>query len=267
MAVIKVLVVDDEPLARKRLTNLITHETDLALVGESGDGVDALAKIEALGPELLFLDIKMPGMSGLELGRSLRSEKPPYIIFTTAYTQYAVDAFSVDAVDYLLKPFDRERFHHAVDKARERLKDPTPISSGSNFDALLARLSELATGLSGQSAGRLAIKDGTRYKFLELADITHVHADGDYLNVHTVNGERSMIRERMQEMERRLANGSFVRVSRSVMLNLRHLKEMKPRQRGDYEFILKNGEHFASGTTYRSAIKKLIAELRREARA
>jgi two-component system LytT family response regulator len=262
--VIKVLVVDDEPLARKRLASLIAREPDLQLVGECGDGVDALAKIEALSPELLFLDIKMPGMSGLELGRSLRSERPPYIIFTTAYTQYAVDAFSVDAVDYLLKPFDRERFTQALDKARERLRGPLPIKRDTDLDGLVRQLSTLTAGSSGRTAGRLAIKDGTRFRFLELADITHVQADGDYLHVHTVSGERSMLRERMQELEHRLAGGSFVRVSRSVILNLRYLKEMRPRQRGDYEFILKSGEHFASGTTYRSAVKRLIAELRRE---
>ncbi|MGH8378222.1 MAG: LytR/AlgR family response regulator transcription factor, partial [Gammaproteobacteria bacterium] len=112
---IKVLVVDDEPLARKRVTSLVSREQDLQLIGESGDGLDALAKIRELGPDLLFLDIKMPGLSGLELSRSLRAEKPPYIIFTTAYGQYAVDAFAVDAIDYLVKPFDRERFRHAID--------------------------------------------------------------------------------------------------------------------------------------------------------
>jgi two-component system LytT family response regulator len=257
--------VDDEPLARKRLANLIAHEPDLELVGESGNGADALAKLEALGAELLFLDIKMPGMSGLELARSLRSEKPPYIIFTTAYAQYAVDAFSVDAVDYLLKPCDRERFSQALDKARARLRNPQPIAREAGLDALLAQLGTLTAGLTGRAAGRLAIKDGTRFKFLNLADITYVQADGDYLHVHTVNGERSMIRERMQELERRLAGGNFVRVSRSVILNLRHLKEMKPKQRGDYEFSLKNGERFASGTTYRAAVKQLITELRRNA--
>lgn len=261
---IKALVVDDEPLARKRLISLIGDEPDLQLVGESGDGVDALAKIEAFGPELLFLDIKLPGMSGLELSRSLHSERPPYIVFTTAYPQYAVDAFSMDAVDYLLKPFDRTRFAQALAKARERLHNPQPIEHGTGLDTLLGQLNALTAGLTGRSAGRLAIKDGSRFKFLELADITHIQADGDYLHVHTVNGERSMIRERMQQLERRLAGGSFVRVSRSVMLNLRHLKEMKPKQRGDYEFAMKNGEHFASGTTYRSVVKKLIADLRRD---
>jgi len=263
---IKVLVVDDEPLARKRLAGLIAHEADLTLVGESGDGKDARAKIAALAPELLFLDIKMPGMSGLELARSLHSEKPPYIIFTTAYAQYAVDAFSVDAVDYLLKPCDRERFSQALAKARERLRNPQPIARDMGLDVLLTQLGTLTASLSGRAAGRLAIKDGTRFKFLDLADITHIQADGDYLHVHTVNGERSMIRERMQELARRLAaGGSFVRVSRSVMLNLRHLKEMKPKQRGDYEFVLKNGERFASGSTYRAAVKQLITELRRNA--
>ena len=261
---IKVLVVDDEPLARKRLTSLIAREPDLGLVGESGDGVDARAKIEVLAPELVFLDIKMPGMSGLELGRALHRDKPPYIIFTTAYTQYAVDAFAVDAVDYLLKPFDRERFAQALAKVRERLRNPLPIERDTGLDALLGQLSTLTAGLAGGGADRLAIKDGTRFKFLELGEITHVQADGDYLHVHTANGERSMIRERMQEIERRLAGGMFVRISRSVMLNLNHVKEMKPRQRGDYEFTLKNGQQFASGTTYRETVRNLIAKLRRD---
>ncbi len=264
-AVSKVLIVDDEPLARKRVRDLLAAEADMQITGESGDGLDAYEKVQALKPDVLFLDIKMPGLSGLQLSRLLRTGKIPYIIFTTAYSEYAVEAFSVDAVDYLMKPFDRERFRQALTRARSRLAGSMPKAE--EWQHIIQQLSGLTAGLPTQPLERLTVKDGTRLKFLNLPDITHMHSDGDYLHIHTVSGEHAMIRERMHDMERRLAGDRFVRISRSVLVNLEHVKEIRPAMHGDYKFILPGSEPLSSGKTYRETIRELMIRFRGASRS
>ncbi len=260
---IKVLIADDEPLARKRIRDLMRHEQDLLLAGESGDGMDALAKVKQLSPDLVFLDIKMPGLSGLQLSRLLQADQPPYIIFTTAYGEHALEAFAVDAVDYLLKPFDKERFRQALDKIRTRLAHNAPVTtaSGSLHQAMPFTPPAPIPSLAPRASGRITVKDGSRLKFLNLEDITYMESEGDYLHIYTASGQRAMIRERVRHMAQRLEGWTFVRINRSVILNLDYVKEMKPRQRGDYEFLLRTGERFASGITYRSAVRRLLADV------
>ena len=257
---IKTLIVDDEPLARKRIRDLLAGEKDFEIVGEGGDGLDAYEKVRDLEPDLLFLDIKMPGLSGLQLSRMLRAGKMPFIIFTTAYSEHAVEAFGLEAVDYLMKPFDQERFHQALVKARSRVAGPAP--NAGEWQQIIQRLSELTAGLPAQPAERLSVKDGTRLKFFNLGDITHIHSDGDYLHIHTLGGERAMIRERMHTMEERLAGGRFLRISRSALINLDRVKEMRPTAHGDYEFILPGCEPLISGKTYRETVRRLLTQLR-----
>lgn len=257
---IKVLVIDDEPQARKRILDLLRGEPELKVVGESEDGQDALDCIRVLQPDLLFLDIRIPGLSGLELGRLIADNKPPYIIFTTAYGEHALEAFAVDAVDYLLKPFDEERFQEALHKARQRIASGTAPTR-----ADLERWTQTLAEFSSGAPERLVVKDGTRVKFLNLRDIAYVHADGDYLQIHSSNGEHCMIRERLRDMELRLAARRFLRVSRSVLLNLDFVKELKPHQNGDYEFALHNGERFLSGPTYRETVRRLLTKLKQDA--
>jgi two-component system, LytTR family, response regulator len=236
----------------------------MQIVAESGDGLDALEKVRELEPDCLFLDIKMPGLSGLELSRLLRNGKPPYIIFTTAYSEHAVAAFDVDAVDYLMKPFDKQRFHEALGRLRKRLAGIAP--SAADLERLIQQLAGLHTEPPASVPERIAIKDGTHLKFLVLRDISHMQSDGDYLHIHTMNGEHAMIRERMRDMQQRLVHGAFVRISRSVLINFDHVKEMKPTDRGDYEFILQSGQRLASGKTYRDAIRKLLTRFQGENR-
>ena len=253
---IRVLVVDDEPPARNRIKSLIKEHADLVLVGESGDGVDALHKVGELAPDLVFLDIRMPGMTGLELGRALRGDKRPYIVFTTAYDEYAVDAFSVDAVDYLVKPFDKARFREALGRVRSRFATGAPPPT--------PELGKLLERLAAQGPERLAVKDGTRLRLLDLPEITYVQADGDYLDIHMAGGEHLLVRERMGGLEQRIPAESFVRISRSVMLNIRHVSEIRPGERANYVFSLKSGERFVSGTTYRDAVRSLVERIRAE---
>lgn len=257
---IKTLIIDDEPPARRRIRDLLASETDIQIVGESGDGLDAHEKIRALDPDLLFLDIKMPGLSGLQLSRLLREGKVPCIIFTTAYSEHAVDAFALEAVDYLLKPFDKERFRQALAKARSRMSAAPP--SAADMERMVQRLSEWTAELPAHPPGRLAVKDGTRLRFFNLPDISHLRSDGDYLHIHVAGGEHAMIRERMRDMEQRLKTCHFVRISRSVLINFDHVKEMKPTSHGDYEFVLRGGERLASGKTYRDTVRQLLTRIR-----
>ncbi|MGH8401085.1 MAG: LytR/AlgR family response regulator transcription factor [Gammaproteobacteria bacterium] len=256
------MIIDDEPLARKRVRDLLRDEPDIRIVGESGDGLDARKKTQALKPDILFLDIKMPGLSGLELSRLLRDDKAPCIIFTTAYAEHAVDAFSLDAVDYLMKPFDKQRFHEALTKARKRLAGSAPTIN--NLEHIVRQLSDLASERSGYSPERLAVKDGTHLKFLVLRDIIRMQSDGDYLHIHSVGGEHTMIRERMHIMQQRLGNMPFVRISRSALINFDQVKEIKPIPHGDYEFILKDRERLTSGKTYREAIRTRLGRMNGE---
>ncbi|MGH8371688.1 MAG: LytR/AlgR family response regulator transcription factor [Gammaproteobacteria bacterium] len=253
------MIVDDEPLARKRVRDLLHDETDVQIVAESGDGLDAHEKVRVLAPDILFLDIRMPGLSGLELSRLLQNDKPPYIIFTTAYSEHALAAFDVDAVDYLMKPFDRQRLHEALNRARKRLAGSGP--SAADLQRLVQQLSVLTVDSSTHASERLAVKDGTHLKFLTLRDITHMHSDGDYLHIHTANGDHTLIRERIRDMQQRLARAAFVRISRSVLVNLDHVREMRPTTHGDYEFILANGERLSSGKTYRDTVRALLAQI------
>jgi two-component system LytT family response regulator len=259
---IRVLVVDDEPPARNRIKSLMKDQADLVLVGESGDGLDALQKVRELAPDLLFLDIRMPGMTGLELGRALRDDKRPYIVFTTAYDEYAADAFTVDAVDYLVKPFDKTRFREALARVRERIGSGAPPTA--ELGKLLERLATLVPGAASRDPERLAVKDGTRLRIIDLPQVTYIQADGDYLDIHLAGGEHFLIRERMRSMEQRVPAETFARISRSVLLNLHHVSEIRSGERSNYVFSLKSGERFASGTTYRDAVRALVERIRAE---
>lgn len=259
---IRVLIVDDESPARRRVKSLIREESDLELVGESGDGVDALAKIRELHPDLVFLDIKLPGMSGLELSRILHGDRSPYIVFTTAYSQYAPDAFSVDACDYLMKPFDAGRFLEAVDKVRARLRNSGVSRSDAAVADLVAKLSGIADSVGGAKPQRLGVKDGTKIKLLDLAEVTYIRSDGDYLQIFKADGTHSLVRERLANLMERINNAGFIRIGRSVTVNLDYISELKPYQRGDYEFVMKSGERFVSGPTYRDTVRELLARFK-----
>lgn len=245
---IRVLLVEDEPHARAKLRELIKAESDLEIVGECADGLQALQLVGRVRPDLIFLDIEMPGLNGVELVKSMDPSHAPHIIVTTAYSDHAVWAFDVNVVDYLLKPYDRARFRRALHRARIALRE-----AAGRDPALPAPRGRAAP----QTEDTLKMKVGTRIKFIATARIRYMQAQGDYLLVNTVD-EEFLVRERIKNMEDLLDNAMFRRIHRSVLVNLNYVKEMKARMHGDYEFTMQGGAVFHSSASYRDTVRAMV---------
>jgi two-component system LytT family response regulator len=249
-AEIRAVIADDEPLARLRLSHLCARAGDVSVVAEATNGDEALAKVNELEPHLLFLDMQMPGRDGLSVGASLRRARRPLVVYVTAYAEYAVSAFAVDAVDYLLKPFDKGRFEITLARVRERLA--AAPAQDSNTPSSLARPSPVAP-----AAERLAVRSGWRTRFIDVNDVDYVAAEGNYVAVHV--GDKSfLLRETMSAMEKRLEAAGFVRVHRSSLVRIDRIDEIEPIASGDYVLRLKGGQTVAVTRSYR---RRLLAAL------
>ena len=248
---IRALIVDDEPLARDRLRQLLAGEPEIELVGEYSDGLAAVAAIEKLHPDLLFLDIQMPELDGFEVLAQLKPEALPVIVFVTAHDQFALRAFEVHAVDYLLKPFDRERFQTAVRHALEQVKrrDHSPLNQ--QLQALLAEIKP-----PPKPPERLPIKSGGRITWVKLEDVDWIESADNYVELHA--GTKShLLRETLSALEARLAPGKFVRISRSVMINANRVKEVKRLFYGGYSVLLENGKLLTLSRRHRDKLQQL----------
>jgi len=252
--VIRVLVIDDEPHARLKLAQFIERTPDLELVGVCQNGREALAAIRARRPDLMFLDIQMPEMDGFAMLEALKGEKLPYLVFTTAYSEHAARAFEVEAVDYLLKPFDQSRFERAVDRARRLMEAHPGLAPAADVAEQLSKLLDRHLGKA-----RILVKVGNAIRPLDPAAILYAQAEGDYLRL-VLREEELRIRERMKDIEEQVADAGFVRIHRSVLVNLDHVKEMKPKKHGDYEFRMADGVSFVSGSTYRGNVKRILEQ-------
>ena len=252
---IKVVLVEDEPHAREKLRELINAESDLEVVGECPDGLSALQVIGSKQPELVFLDIQMPGLTGIELMKSLERAYSPCIIVTTAYTDHAVWAFEINAVDYLLKPYDQARFRRALHRARVALHKAVdePVLAGSEGYGVVSGAAER------RGADILMLKVGSKIKFVSLSKIRYIRAQGDYILVNTVD-EEFMVRERIRNIEEKLDDSGFLRIHRSVLLNSAYISEMKPRLHGDYEFVMRDGAVFRSSASYRNLVRAMVGK-------
>jgi len=252
---IRTLIVDDEPLARERVADLLRSQPDVSVVGECADGIEALEVIQSKRPDLVFLDIQMPGMDGLELVAQLRGEVMPAIVFVTAYDRFAIKAFEVHALDYLLKPFDDERFAAAMDRARFWLQRRAPAEElGVKLEALLADLRPGSVGLD-----RLAVKTGGRVLLVRMEDIDWVAAADNYVNLH-VGADSHLLRETMNALEKRLPASQFVRIGRSTIVNLNRIRELQPLFHGEYAVILKDGTRVTLSRSYRSKLSQLLGK-------
>ncbi|MFI5210194.1 MAG: LytR/AlgR family response regulator transcription factor, partial [Gemmatimonadales bacterium] len=217
---LRVLVADDEPLGRQRLVRLLEQEPDAELVSVCADGQSARAAIRRHDPDLLFLDVEMPALDGFGVLRELGGGERPAVVFVTAHAHYALRAFDAQALDYLLKPFDEERFHRAYTRARDRLAAHTATPP--------------------EVPERLAVKNDGRVTFVRTADIDWIEAASNYVRLH-VGRETHLIRESMTGIEARLSPGRFLRIHRTMIVNLDRLRELQPWFSGEYIAILADG--------------------------
>jgi two-component system, LytTR family, response regulator len=247
---IRVLIVDDEHWARKRIATLLQSEADIEVVGECQDASEAIEAIARKKPELVFLDVQMAGASGFDVLEAIGSDHMPVVIFATAYDKYALRAFDVHALDYLLKPFDEERFQKALDRARKDLEKRG--SSEENLRALLASLR------AGQGyLHRLVVKSGGRVTFLKAADIDWVEASGNYITLH-VGRDTHLLRGTVATLEVKLDREQFVRIHRSAIVNLDRIKELQPWARGEQILVLKDGTRLTVGRAFRDRLEKFL---------
>ncbi len=250
---IRVLIIDDEPLARQRLRALVEDEPDLELAGECTDGRAAIAGIRAHKPDLVFLDVCMPELDGFGVLEALAAEeRPAAVVFVTAHDRFALKAFDVDAVDYLLKPFDRERFQKALQRARGQIGRAQTEEVSQQLKALLE------DARAGRKyLDRIVVKSVSRVFFLRVEEIDWIEAAGNYLKLH-VGAEAHLLRETMGSLEGRLDPAKFLRIHRSTMVNIERIQELQPWFHGDYAVLLRDGTRLTLSRSYRQKLQDLF---------
>lgn len=256
---IRVLIVDDEPAARSRIRRLLKDEPDVDVVGESSDGASAVSAVASLKPDVLFLDIQMPESDGFDVLERLPSDKRPLVVFVTAYDQYALKAFEVHALDYLLKPFDAERFRASFTRVRDRLAHDQRTDVRlvrSLIDEIRAGRADLERLVKGEPRHleRIMVRSSGKITFVKVADLDWLEASGNYVRLHTARGSH-LIRETLSNLESRLDPHQFVRIHRSTIVNLDRVKEMQPWFSGDYLVILHSGVKLKLSRSFREAIE------------
>lgn len=255
---IRVLLVDDEPLARDMLREMLQGDAEVEIVGESCNGREALETIRAENPDLIFLDVQMPEVGGFEVLAALGKEKAPYVIFVTAYDQYAVRAFEVQALDYLLKPFDQERFDVCWQRARAQIARDRNGGGGGMDQRILALLQELKPGSAYLE--RLVIKTAGRIYFLDTKEIDWIEAEGNYVSVHS--GKKShLLRETITSLESQLDPKKFVRIHRSSIVRLNFIKELQPWFHGEYRVILQDATQLTLSRNHRDKLQEALGKL------
>src|SRR5256714_10139047 len=248
---IRALIVDDEQFARQRVRLLLGEEPDVEVIGESGDGFQAVDQIHATRPDLVFLDVQMPEMDGFEVLRRVPQGLRPVVIFTTAYDQHALRAFEVNALDYLLKPFKPTRFKGAVQRARDLIANKHAGVAARGLLTLLGQTSAAEGQLT-----RLAVKTPGKVTFVELEQIQAIEAAGKYAVVH-VGKENHVLRETMSSLEAHLPPQRFLRINRSVIVNIDQIQELQPMFKGENVVVLKNGKSYPTTRPIREIQQRL----------
>jgi len=246
--VYRVLIVDDEPLARKKIRRMLSGEADMDVVGECADGASAVSAINELNPDLVFLDVQMPEMNGLEVIRAIGPRRLPALIFVTAYDSYALQAFEAEALDYLLKPFDSLRFQESLQRVRRRIGEH-------DRDKLNEQIRQLASrfGIEPRYLQRLAVRIEDRTLLLNVPEVDWLEAAGNYVCVH-VGKESHIVRDSLSHFESRLDPAHFARIHRSTLVNLDRIRELRPHWHGDYKIILHSGQILHLSRRYREAL-------------
>ena len=248
---IRTLIVDDELLGRDRLRQLLESEPDILMVGECGDGRSAVDQIQVLMPDLVFLDVQMPELDGFGVLDAIGPEKMPVVVFVTAHDRFALQAFEVHAIDYLLKPFDKERFRKALERARGEIRQRSDKGVDQRLSALLQELVP-----APKPADRIAVKTGDRVLLIKVDELDFVKAADNYVELHK-GKETHLLRETLGALEARLPQEKFVRISRSVIVNVDRIKELKPLFSGEYTVTLENGTELGLSRSYRDQLPRL----------
>jgi len=265
MTPIRTLIVDDEPLARRGLELRLRRHADIEIVAEAGNGRQAFHAISTLRPQLMFLDVQMPGIDGFELLRALPATQIPLTVFVTAYDQYALAAFAASALDYLLKPVDDARLDESIERARARLGARKTEDHYERLLKLIATLPEgakstldahLADDADLPATSKLTVKDGHRLLRIDIETIRWIDAAGDYMCIHA-GDDTHVLRGTMQQLERRLDPRRFARVHRSSIVNLARVREMRPHLNGEYFLVLDSGHELKLSRSYRDKVKLL----------
>jgi two-component system LytT family response regulator len=250
----RVLIVDDEPLARERIRTLIQEDPAFEVIGEAGDGPAAAETITAMHPDLVFLDVQMPGADGFDVIEAVGPAKMPFVVFVTAYDRYALKAFDVHALDYLLKPFDRDRFREALDRANRQLER----ASGGEIERRLAAIvNDLKP--AKHRTDRFVVKSGGRIFFVRTAEIDWIEAAGNYVKLH-VGNDSHLIRETMNAVEAKLSPEMFVRIHRCHIVNIEQVRELQPWFNGEYVVFLKNGTRLTLSRGYRERLQERVGK-------
>jgi two-component system, LytTR family, response regulator len=255
-----VIIVDDELAGRRTLREFCEAEPDLRVVGEYGDGAEALQAIRAQPPQILFLDIQMDPLNGIDLARALEPSQLPSLVFVTAYDTYAVEAFEVSAVDYLLKPFDHERFRRTLDRVRPRHAKSGADERQALLSRLLAQL-ERGARAPGEEKPRILAEFGGHLHVLEAAQVEMIEADRNYVVIR-VGKDNFHARSTLQQAELALRSQPMLRISRSCLVNMNYVKEVNRTLRGDFILVLAGGATVTSSEGFRSKVKDYLGALR-----
>jgi two-component system LytT family response regulator len=257
---LRAIIVDDEDLARRGIRALLQRAGDVEIVSECGSGEEAIRAISATEPELVYLDIQMPGKTGFDVIGALPEAKCPHVIFVTAFDRFAIRAFEIHALDYLLKPVNEARFNESLARARAAV-------AGARDDSMMRRFLQMATELRASkgedllptTADRIPVKAQGRVMILRVAEIDWVEADGDYVSVHT--GAKSwLLRETIAAAEARLALSGFVRIHRSTLVNIHRVRELLPLSKGEFTVVLLDGTELKLSRNYRFALERLLGK-------
>jgi two-component system, LytTR family, response regulator len=251
---LKLLIVDDEPLARERIREMLRADPEIEVIGDCSNGDDAIEAVKASRPDLLLLDIQMPGTDGFGVLEALEPGEIPCVIFITAYDQYAVKAFEVYALDYLLKPFDRERFSKAIERAKEHIRK----ERSENFnDRVLAVLNEIRS--KPEYLERLVIRTNGHIFFIKTEEIDWLEAEGNYVRLHS-GKESYLLRDAISSLENQLDPKKFLRIHRSAIVNINRIQELQPWFHGEYRVILQDGVQLTLSRSYRDKLNELVGK-------
>jgi two-component system, LytTR family, response regulator len=254
---IRTVIVDDEELARRGLKALSKRWVDLELICECRNGREAVDAIHRHRPDLVFLDVQMPGKTGFDVISAIADTERPHVVFVTAYDKFALRAFEVHALDYLLKPVNEERFDAAVARVREAMSHATDKAIVERVRQAAADVQVVTSPSMALAVDRLPIKANGRILVVRLADIDWIEADGDYVSVH-VGGKTWLMRETIAAVELRLALSGFVRIHRSILVNAERVKELRPRDKGEYTVVLNDGTELKMTRNHRASVERLI---------